>query len=372
MAAMFRRNMTLEQINEAKSIYDLIPMLHVIGLSTIQDILTQKVKQMDVTDISNLFLSSLSIEKVLPLDVIGHITSFQNMSQIKCVSRTFNKCYQQNRKREIQKREKHIASTLHNDDNRTTTTHVVDPTRTELNDNEKRLKYNGPLNDLSNAVKMANDGDTILIHNGTYGYYDEEGDWEENPMCLLNVDKAIQIVGIGDNVVIQYTRIEIGKHVYLKNIKIKICSGINVTSECELFMQDCNVDFPSCTAIDCSSNCVIDINDCNFYGGKNALGAIYIDAKVKSVSITHCVINGCGSIDGEPCICTNTCGDLSDVYLKLIDNLFVNNHGLPIGYIHSDMPYIHYQNKVRFEGNRMKRRRDIMWQFIMIYDHYVM
>eukprot|EP01083_Nonionella_stella_P280278 953446_1 len=335
MAAMCRRNMTLEQINQAQSLFDLIPMLHVIGLSTIQDILTQKVKQMDVTDISNLFCASLSIEKILPIDVIGHITSFHNMSQIKSVSRTFNKCYQQNRKREIQKREKHIAST--------TRTHVVDSTRTELNENENRLKYNGPFRDLFDAVQIANDGDTILVYEGTYGYYDEDVDWEEEPKSLLNIKNRLHIIGMADNVLIQYNHITVRKHVYLKNIKIKICSGINVTSECELFMQDCNVDFPSCTAIDCSSNCVIDINDCNFYGGKNALGAIYIDAKVKSVSITHCVINGCGSIDGEPCICTNTCGDLSDVYLKLIDNLFVNNHGLPIGYIHSDMPYIHYQ-----------------------------
>eukprot|EP01083_Nonionella_stella_P151623 484721_1 len=99
MAAMFRRNMILERITEADSIDDLIPLLHSIELTTIQNILQQNVKQMDEPGISNLFCSPLSIERILPVDIIGHITSFHNGSQIRSVSKTFNQCYQQNRKK---------------------------------------------------------------------------------------------------------------------------------------------------------------------------------------------------------------------------------------------------------------------------------
>eukprot|EP01083_Nonionella_stella_P280281 953455_1 len=131
MAALFQRNMILAQINEAKSIYDLIPMLSAIELTAIQDILTQNVKQMDATHLSSLFCSSLSIEKILPIDIIGHITTFYNKPHIQAVSKTFNKYYQQSQKREIQKREKYIASKLNIDDKNTVATYVVDPTRTE-------------------------------------------------------------------------------------------------------------------------------------------------------------------------------------------------------------------------------------------------
>eukprot|EP01083_Nonionella_stella_P207110 752682_1 len=100
---------------------------------------------MNDAKISNLFCSSLSIEKILPTDIVGHITSFDNMSQIQAVSKTFKKCYHQNQKNQIQKREMHIASRLNIDAKDITTTYVVDPNRTELNDNEKRLKYHGQI-----------------------------------------------------------------------------------------------------------------------------------------------------------------------------------------------------------------------------------
>eukprot|EP01083_Nonionella_stella_P064118 166844_1 len=168
MAAMFQRNVILNHINEAKSINDLIPMLRAIELTAVQDILKQRVKQMDTAEETSKLFCSLSMEMVLPDDIIGHITSFYNMLQVKAVSKTFNKCYHQNEKREIQEREKRIASKLNIDGNSTTTTYIVDSTRTELSQNEKRLKYHGPMHDLLDVIiNTASNGDTILVHDGT-------------------------------------------------------------------------------------------------------------------------------------------------------------------------------------------------------------
>eukprot|EP01083_Nonionella_stella_P070615 189049_1 len=150
-AIQFRRNMMLEQINGATSVIDLIPMLDLIELSTIQDILRQKLQQTETSDIPNLFCTPLSIEKILPIDIIGYITSFYNMSRIQSVSQSFNKCYQQNKKREIHQREMVIADTIQSKDGHSRTL-IVDPTRTELNENEMRLKYVGPLRDLPLAL----------------------------------------------------------------------------------------------------------------------------------------------------------------------------------------------------------------------------
>eukprot|EP01083_Nonionella_stella_P011706 33231_1 len=92
---------------------------------------------------------------------LGHQTAvFHNRSQVQSVSKTFKKCYHQNQKNQIQKREMHIASRLNIDAKDITTTYVVDPNRTELNDNEKRLKYHGPMDDLFEAINIASNGDT--------------------------------------------------------------------------------------------------------------------------------------------------------------------------------------------------------------------
>eukprot|EP01083_Nonionella_stella_P172423 591704_1 len=376
MAAIFciRRNMILERINEADSIDDLIPLLHAIELTAIQDILQQKVKQMNEADISNLFCSSLSIEKILPTDIIGHITSFHNMSQTQSVSKTFKKCYHQNKQKQIQKREMHIASKL----NRildTTTTYVVDPNRTELNDNEKRLKYHGPMHDLLDVIiNTASNGDTILVHDGTYGCYSTD----------IEINKCLRIIGTGDNVLIQCNIIGVNNHVYFKDVKIKIHSevdeGINVSPDCALFMEQSIVDF-TLEGICTSRNCVVDINNCKFNGGDHSNEAISIRQKVQTVSITHCMFQGCGRGDcdsnGESydCIATEKDENFVGASLKLIGNLFVNNAGNPIGSWDGNTPRIYHHN-VFFEGNKMKRGgifsvtslRDIMWNFIEISD----
>eukprot|EP01083_Nonionella_stella_P129131 391596_1 len=361
MATVFRRNLILEQINASTSTHDLIPMLHAIELASLQNILKQKVKEMDVTDISTLFCSSLSIENILPVDIIGHITSFYNMSQVQAVSKTFNACYQQNKKTEIQEREKHIASKLKSNDNCITTTYVVDPTRTELNANEIRLKYNGPMHDLLDAINVANDGDTILLGDGTYGLYDEYVDEADDnaSQFLFTINKRLCIIGIGNNVLIQYNRMHVLNHIYLKDVRIKTVSEITVFSECELFMQHCTVDIFT-SGIDMLDGCAVHINDCTFYGSECSYWALSIHEEAKSVGVSHCVFNGFGRSECLPSIVVASDRryghDLSRVDLTFIDNKFSNNEGVLIA--KHDSYSFRVSSKAIFEGNHRYFNRD--------------
>eukprot|EP01083_Nonionella_stella_P163322 537224_1 len=169
----FRNNAIRKLIHDATTVHDLIPMLHLIELATLQNLLKQKVQQMDVSESSHVFCSAVSIENILPMDIIRHIASFHNMSRIASVSKTFNQCYLQNQKKEIQNRETYIASKI-----RITghpiTTFIVDPSRTKLSENEMKLQYKGPMNDLADAIAVANDGDRILLYEGTYGSRDKD------------------------------------------------------------------------------------------------------------------------------------------------------------------------------------------------------
>eukprot|EP01083_Nonionella_stella_P315718 1141217_1 len=94
---------------------------------------------------------------------------------------------------------------------------------------------------------------------------------------------------------------------------------------------------------------------------------------LRSLYVILCNIElriGCGREEGTPCISFDA-GDLTGVYFKLVDNLFVNNGGLPIGYYYRFRYYVSYVNKNKpiFEGNRVKRRNEVgnddtLWFFI--------
>eukprot|EP01083_Nonionella_stella_P057794 151582_1 len=318
-ASNFRRNMIRQHINEAGSINDLIPMLHLIELSTMQDILKQKVEKMDVVEMSKMFCSSLSIEMTLPKEIIGHITSFDNTRGLELVSKRFSKCYEKKKQQVLQKREDKITSKIQTE-GKNPTTFIVDQKRTELDENEIESNYVGPIHNLSEAIDRANDGDIILVHSGTYGNSDDRG--------VFNIDKRLQIIGIGNVQVIMHD-FNLLNDFYFKNIKMKNGSRLKISSGHTLFMDHCIVDIGP---IDVTSGAVLDINDCHLRG-KNT--HIYIDANAEAVHIRDCIFSGCGA---NPCIQTsNSMEDMLWGSLTLIDNLFQNNDGIPIA--PADMEY---------------------------------
>eukprot|EP01083_Nonionella_stella_P207021 752467_1 len=154
-----QKNTLCNTINEATSLNDLIPLLKCIELDTMQNILTNQIQTMKSNQISNTYFSSLSIETVLPIDIIQHIISFNNISHIKYVSKTFQNCYNNNQKIQLKQRKQQILSlikwneTIHK-------TWIVDNTRTELNNNEIALKYQPSIfNNISDAINTAKSGD---------------------------------------------------------------------------------------------------------------------------------------------------------------------------------------------------------------------
>eukprot|EP01083_Nonionella_stella_P278127 945704_1 len=199
------------------------------------------------------------------------------------------------------------------------------------------------MSDLLDAINIASNGDTILIHHG-------------DVMDSLSIDKCLHIIGIGDNVLIQCDEwIGVDNHVYFKDIKFKInCihndPGIYVSPGCALFMEHCIVDF-ALEGIYTGENCIVNLNNCKLNGGDDSIGAIAIREKVKSMSITQCIFRGCGRSD---CISADTNENVIGARLTLIDNLFVNNSGKPIGCWGRSVPRIYHTNVV-FEENRIQR-----------------
>eukprot|EP01083_Nonionella_stella_P138179 420499_1 len=375
----FRNNAIRKLIHDATTVHDLIPMLHLIELHTLQDLIHQQLEKMDALETSHLFCSSLPMERIFPTDIIAHITSFYNMSEIRLVSTTFNKCYESNKKQEWKPRETQIISKIQTDTNTNRTTWVVDPTRKELNQNEIQLNYSGPIRDVVTAIQNANHGDTILIYDGVYGDYDPDRfvsdfhDEDAKKRMTFNIDKRLQIIGIGD-VVIEYNLIKVMNHVYFKNITFNIQESLELSVGYSLFMYRCVIKF-SFDGLCVADHCVLDVYDCVFDGhvGDTDRGfeAIRIAENTKSVSSTHCVFTGCGGDCGVSCIgfsaasLDNYPGTTKlNAELTLIDNLFCKNGGMAIG---ANTNINHHKiwspHKVNVAANRSDFR-DIMEYFI--------
>eukprot|EP01083_Nonionella_stella_P252323 869514_1 len=171
----------------------------------------------------------------------------------------------------------------------------------------------------------------------------------------------------------QYHSIDINNRIYFKDIKIKVCGPMNVFSECMLFMDHCNVDFDEQCILP-YPNSVIDVNNCSFNGGECSYAAISIGDDASgglSIICTQCVFKGCGNLQGTPCISLDhsSTNDLTDGSFKLVNNLFINNCGLPIGSCELSGCLYVKQNEAIFEGNRMKLTGkdvgdDLLWLFV--------
>eukprot|EP01084_Bolivina_argentea_P085858 155185_1 len=164
----YHKNIIYEQIDTAISINELMPILQFMELETIKNVMKSQLETIVSNEISNIFYKSLSIENILPLDIIQHITSFNNLRNIKSVSKTFNKCYEKNKNIKSQQIEKEFLCKMNMNKNENNNTWIVDKNRTKLNEKEIKSKYKGPINNLSDAINNTNSGDKILVYNGKY------------------------------------------------------------------------------------------------------------------------------------------------------------------------------------------------------------
>eukprot|EP01083_Nonionella_stella_P038717 105259_1 len=331
-------------IDGAKTLTDLIPMLRHIELDMLKEVLKDNINNTTahpLMDNSKLFYSSLSIETLMPMDILDNIVSFHNISQNKLISKTFHKCYKRNKRRELKAREVQIQSQLKT--NEGSKTWVVHPTRSVLTTNEINLKQNGPINSLHEALAIAQDGDKILMHDGVYSH-------EQNK--VLDSEHSVQIIGCGKNVQISNCCLfKIRNDIYFKNIHIETCGdGLEVFGDCTLFMENCHIQPRNGIGIYLYYSASLCITNCNIQSDF----PINISAAAKIVQITGCTFSRCGGDKRYPCInvirqCT--------AELKIIDNLFINNKGVPIGSTLDTMSNRYCPNVI-FKYNRSGLRND--------------
>merc|ERR1712130_943968 len=112
-----------------------------INLEEIKRILKCKIDAISDSEQMQMYYESTSLEQVLPMDVIQHITIFNESRETNVISKSFNKCTQQNEQNRIKARENAIRSLIGTTEE--SQTWILHPTRKELTAQEKGQNYKG-------------------------------------------------------------------------------------------------------------------------------------------------------------------------------------------------------------------------------------
>eukprot|EP01083_Nonionella_stella_P272835 925391_1 len=258
MATIRFNHLLRKHVAEATAITDLIPLLsELITLEEIRHILDDRIQKLDSDTERRICCNALPIQAMLPIDLIQHIVSFTDSSLVQYINKAFKQCFDQNKNIMLRERQsvidKEAFSPNINYDETKNKTWIVHPTRTALNDNEIALGYEGPVHRLSDACARATSGDKILVHDGVY--------IEE-----LDLDKELQIIGLGDEVCIQTNCIAVNQKIFFQNIKFDrtvFCTRLSF-SPSTVWMENC--EFRNQSSIYISIEGTLNAKHCIFHG----------------------------------------------------------------------------------------------------------
>eukprot|EP01084_Bolivina_argentea_P093404 167985_1 len=238
---------------------------------------------------------------MLSTDVIQNILYFVDSPNVKYVSKTFKTCYDYNinsKYRQIMMNN-NILNIFNEDVN---TIWLVHPTSTKLSEDELANGYHGPLNNLFHATHIAKDGDKILAY---------DGKWTETETDYFCSNKRLEIVGVEDNVLIEfiidpvhpdnYDICEMDTDICFKNIMFIMHDCWSIY-DAEIRMENCDIWFDS-GMIYVFDNAAFHAQNCRFYGRNLKKSQIHMEVSNCRMTIIGCTFTGfeqtCILIGGE-------------------------------------------------------------------------
>eukprot|EP01084_Bolivina_argentea_P175435 303815_1 len=394
-------------IDNANNVTDLQPLLSHIPLDYVQTMLRQYINTLNSKQIEHTFYQSTPITHILDCDVIQYILSFNVTNEINCVSKSFQQLSQLNQKRqlklkisqydtrqqiitdyqlkyaELKEYEKRLSKQIIK--YRTQYNHLISvkkKTVSEMNSiinssytklrkiyqqNTKKDKFEKYFNPQSkvmyvpgfnevfiinnnsqmtlfNAIIKSKIGDKISIDNGTYK-------WNSR----VNIKhKNIQIIGIGDNVIIELNDqmyISEQSNIYFENIKFKALYDerneevgwegfIRLTGESNIWLSKCEFEYDNfidrdvfpMQLISVCKDCSVYVKDCLFDKCDNAIKTSPFS---RNINVINCTFKKCGNVITGKYACieiedhrsegSRWNNDSASVQINGIGNVFVNN-----------------------------------------------
>ena len=248
-------NLILDTIQKAESYEDLMPsLMQLIPLDEIKQILSKK---LDDEKLDLKYCKILSIEQLLPQDIIQYILSF---AVNKSVNKNWNKLAKQNEKQQYQRILRHDSPCV-KFDSKLNNVFVVNPKRDYLSSIEKELNFKAAykqIRDLFNDHEgQFSNGDIVIIFEGhqTFPFKRSEGKAYIaintsisiigfTKMARLFTDDQVKDLGIGD--IFDVGKDEPNVNVYIENVDFDFggCECMfNMHNKSTLILNQCRLSY---------------------------------------------------------------------------------------------------------------------------------
>ena len=240
---------------------------------------------------------------------------------MKEVSQSFKKCFELNQEKTMKSRPRLVDENAHyfapdvSFDSSINQTFVVHPEYEPLSESAEQPGNTIVSTDLLGCINQLRSGDRIYIQSGCY----------EMTRKLRICDKDVQIIGLGEEVQIQF----VCPNKYLDNIYIRGKSkvliqniiirggdaGITLKGESVLWMENCNIEGYQDRAIGIYSNSPSHFKSCKFLTHNTCDYDIHIGKKHDEI------VNIIGCSFGNSGCCVST-----KAPIRCVGNFFVNNY----------------------------------------------
>eukprot|EP01083_Nonionella_stella_P097431 273868_1 len=340
------KQLLYNRVSNAKSINDILPLLHLIPLEPIQDVVLNAIMALDPNTANDIQYKCLSVTDILPQDIIQHIVSFGDSLKTKYINKAFNNGYTKNQRLQLTQLQQIIDTHEFNptipqyeEGNKTW---ILHPTRTHLNSDEITKGYEALLNDLNEVRDVVQSGDKLLFHDGEYAYQFET-DEDLSETLFSNYD--LQLIGLGKDVFIKMnsndsseekTEIQMWDNncIYFKNVKMQMDVDFELHGA-EISMEDCKIELGS-------SNCFVSVFDTGTFNAKHC---VFSGQSERARGLfepiyfgygAHVNLVGCTFLQNRSRMaCIQLIDDESDypldeTFLKCVGNIFEDNWGYPI------------------------------------------
>eukprot|EP01083_Nonionella_stella_P030670 84045_1 len=309
-------------VERATCIQDLTSLLNsMFRLTEMKDIVKQRLSAMNISQKRDLHLKVSPMDELLPHHIIQYMVGFnEDHRNVALVNKTFHKCSQSAQRlllRQQQTDWQREFNDLHSDFGNNRITHVYSSTHQ---------------NTLPLAIEHAQEGDTLIIHQGVYEF---EGEYA--------MDKNIKLIGYGSNVIFKTRESEPdygcelfmfkAQYAYLQNIRFEFGdeSWLQIEREdCSFYMENCVISF-NFLGLEIDRAKTVKIKNCVIKGGERNNTGFDCWCQPEILEIESCVFENCcrttATTREDHCI---VFGQESPTKFRCIGNEFKNNFGLPI------------------------------------------
>eukprot|EP01083_Nonionella_stella_P191411 708479_1 len=318
---------------------NIMSLLNMIPFSEIQIFLQHQIPELNDNCIQKAYFDTLSINDTLPSDIIRHVLSFNTFphnTAINATNKQWNTCSAQIKAMQNKER-KQVVDNYHIDYNEEVkNVWIVDPNRSQLTNDEIAANAKGLIANVQTAIELCESGDKLLIHNGIY------------EVSQIHIDKSIQIVGVGDNVVLNNVAdvdhtlsFQNNSISYIENVAFSVSdlSGtgrtldnghIDIRSNAAVTVNECKFE-NGIVGINCADGACLDVKSCEFI--KCNFG-IYAEKDAANVNVIGCQFEECGCQKPDDdfqfgySVAAHNCYGKDTLHLRCIGNVFRNNLSL--------------------------------------------